>query len=167
MASDPEFRLAVPADWGAIWRIMREVIASGDTYMFAPSMDESAAREAWLFDGSDRRSTLCACCDDEIVGTAILKPNAAGPGDHVANAAWMVSSAARGRGVGRAFAEHVIEYARMIGFMDMQFNAVVSTNVGAIRLWESLGFKTVGTVPGAFRHPSCGLVAIHIMHRRL
>lgn len=146
---------------------MREVIASGETYMFPREMGEAAACEAWLFDGSDRRYTFCARLDGEVVGTAILKPNAMGPGDHVANAAWMMASSARGRGVGRAFAEHVIAFAHEAGFIDMQFNAVVSTNVGAIKLWESLGFEIVGTVAGAFRHPSQGAVAIHIMHRRL
>jgi ribosomal protein S18 acetylase RimI-like enzyme len=49
----------------------------------------------------------------------------------------------------------------------MQFNAVVETNVHAIRLWESLGFAILATVPAAFRHPDHGLVGLHIMHRLL
>ena len=49
----------------------------------------------------------------------------------------------------------------------MQFNAVVATNERALRLWDSLGFEIVGTVPDAFRHPSNGPTAIHIMYRLL
>ena len=49
----------------------------------------------------------------------------------------------------------------------MQFNAVVSTNVRAIALWQRLGFRIVGTVPKAFRHRELGDVDIHIMHRAL
>ena len=53
------------------------------------------------------------------------------------------------------------------GYAAMQFNAVVETNVRAVRLWESLGFTVLGTVPEAFRHPDQGLVGLHIMHRFL
>ena len=49
----------------------------------------------------------------------------------------------------------------------MQFNSVVSTNTGAIALWQRCGFAIVGTVPLAFRHPREGLVDIHVMHRLL
>jgi ribosomal protein S18 acetylase RimI-like enzyme len=49
----------------------------------------------------------------------------------------------------------------------MQFNAVVETNEHAVRLWESLGFKILATVPEAFRHPQRGFVGLHIMHRFL
>jgi ribosomal protein S18 acetylase RimI-like enzyme len=49
----------------------------------------------------------------------------------------------------------------------MQFNAVVETNTGAVRLWQSLGFSIVGTVPEAYDSRSYGLVGLHVMHRRL
>ena len=49
----------------------------------------------------------------------------------------------------------------------MQFNAVVETNTGAVALWRSLGFETLCTVPGAFRHARSGAVGLHIMYRTL
>ena len=49
--------------------------------------------------------------------------------------------------------EHCLSEARRLGFRAMQFNFVVSTNEGAVRLWKQLGFDIVGTLPGAFRHP--------------
>jgi ribosomal protein S18 acetylase RimI-like enzyme len=49
----------------------------------------------------------------------------------------------------------------------MQFNAVVETNAAAVRLWESLGFRILATVPEAFDHPTAGLVGLHLMHRAL
>jgi ribosomal protein S18 acetylase RimI-like enzyme len=49
----------------------------------------------------------------------------------------------------------------------MQFNAVVETNVGAIGLYERLGFVTIGIVPNAFRHPVAGRVGLRIMYREL
>jgi ribosomal protein S18 acetylase RimI-like enzyme len=69
--------------------------------------------------------------------------------------------------VGRALANRVLEVAVEDGYTAMQFNAVVETNAPAIRLWESLGFTILGTVPEAFRHPNRGLVGLHIMHKFL
>jgi ribosomal protein S18 acetylase RimI-like enzyme len=79
----------------------------------------------------------------------------------------MVSASARGLGIGRAMAEHCLSEARRLGFRAMQFNYVISTNTAAIRLWQDLGFKTVGTLPDAFRHPDKGYVDVYVMYRSL
>jgi GNAT superfamily N-acetyltransferase len=79
----------------------------------------------------------------------------------------MVDPAARGLGVGRALGEHILELARVDGYHSMQFNAVVETNAGAVRLWKQLGFEVIGTVPEAFDHPTEGRVGLHVMYRRL
>ena len=54
-----------------------------------------------------------------------------------------------------------------MGFKAMQYNLVVSTNEGAIKLWKSLGFFVVGTLPRAFRHPEFGPVDALVMYRLL
>jgi GNAT superfamily N-acetyltransferase len=105
--------------------------------------------------------------DRHVVGTYILKPNQSGAGSHVANAAFMVAPDARGQGVGRAMGEHCLSEARRLGFRAMQFNFVVSSNESAIHLWQELGFKIVGTLPGAFRHPQKGYVDVYVMYRSL
>lgn len=168
MSDEPlEFREASAGDWPSIWPIFREVLAAGDTYTYPPDMPEQDARAAWMPAGRSGHKTYVARLDGVVAGSAYLKPNQPGPGDHVANAGWMISSAYSGRGIGRRFAEYVIDQARVGGYSAMQFNAVVATNQRAIRLWDSLGFEIVGTVPDAFRHPSNGPTAIHIMYRRL
>ncbi len=139
-------------------------MAPGDTYAFPSDIGREQALAAWIGDGID---TFVAEDASGVVGTYILKPNQAGPGDHVANCAYMVDPGARGRGVGRAMAEHSFAAARERGFRAMQYNFVVSTNVGAVRLWQALGFAIVGTLPGAFRHPEHGDVDAHVMHRWL
>ena len=73
----------------------------------------------------------------------------------------------RGRGIAGAMCEHSLTQARQSGFTAMQFNFVVSTNEGAVRLWRKHGFEIVGTIPQAFRHPRSGLVDAYIMHRFL
>lgn len=161
------FRSAVSDDWVQIWPIFRAVVRSGDTYPYPPDMDSDEARRIWMQPGEGRRDTYVAVERGGVVATAYLRPNAPGLGDHVCNAGWMVAPEATGRGVGRRFAEYVMEDAQRLGFTAMQFNAVVATNARAIALWESLGFTIVGTVPGAFRHATEGPTAIHVMHRPL
>ena len=157
-------RSATESDRDAIWNIFHEVVAAGDTYAFDPQMSRKDALAYWF--RADTH-TYVADADGKTIGTYILKPNQSGPGSHVANAAFMVPSSARGQGVGRSMAEHSLEEACRLGFTAMQFNFVVSTNESAIHLWEQLGFKTVGTLPGAFRHPEKGYVDVYVMFRSL
>ena len=64
---------------------------------------------------------------------------------------------------GRALGEDVVAWARASGYRGIQFDAVVETDTAAVRLWQSLGFRIVGTVPGAFHHPRHGYVGLHVM----
>lgn len=160
------FAVADDEDWPQIWPIFHEVVTAGDTYPYPADVPETDARAIWMKRGS-REAVFVARLGGEIVATAYLKPNQPGLGDHVANAGWMVAPGHQGRGVGRRFAEYVIDRARERGYLGMQFNSVVASNTGAIALWESLGFEVVGTVPDAFRHSTDGLVPVHVMYRRL
>ena len=181
-------RAATDADRDAAWNIFHEIIAAGDTYAFDPQMSREEALAYWF-----RADTLTFVAEDDresigeadsflrtampsptgemkkrvIVGTYILRPNQAGGGSHLANAAFMVAPDAQGSGVGREMAEHCLDQARGMGFRAMQFNFVVSTNAPAIHLWEQLGFKIVGTLPGAFHHPEKGYVDVYVMYRSL
>ena len=62
---------------------------------------------------------------------------------------------------------HALYEARQRGFLGMQFNFVVSTNLAAVTLWQSLGFVIVGTLPRAFRHRDLGYVDAYVMYRSL
>ena len=160
-----KIRDAVDSDWPAVWGFLQPIVAAGDTYCWPPDTSEDAARAWWM--GKPGGRVLVAVEDGAVVGTAELHPNQPAAGSHVANAGFMVSPTAAGRGVGRALAQRVLEVAAADGYAAMQFNAVVVTNEHAIRLWESLGFTILATVPEAFRHPERGLVGLLIMHRFL
>lgn len=159
-----EVRLATAQDADAIWEIFRTVIATGDTYVFDPQMPREEALAYWFHTGT---RTYIAEHDGDIVGTYILKPNHPGLGNHVANAAFMVSPRSRGLGIGRQMGEHCLAEARRLGFQAMQFNFVVSTNSRAIQLWKELGFEIVGTLPRAFRQTSVGFVDAYVMFQSL
>jgi len=159
-----KIRAATNADHDAIWKIVHQVVAAGDTYTLNPRISRKDSLLYWFGPNTE---TYVADNGGRIVGTYILRPNQSGGGSHVANAAFMVAPEARGQGVGRAMGEHCLSEARRLGFRAMQFNFVISTNKSAIRLWKQLGFKTVGTLPGAFRHPEKGYVDVYVMHRSL
>jgi len=159
-----EIRRSVPSDADGLWAVLHAVLAAGDTYAWPPETTRDQALALWHPPGGH---TFVAVGADRVLGTYLLKANQPGLGDHVANCGYMVAPEARGRGFGEALCRHSLDVARRLGFRAMQFNAVVSTNLGAIRLWERCGFAIVGTVPGAFRHPVHGDVAIHVMHRVL
>ena len=152
-------------DWTDVWPIFDSVVSRGDTYALPRVWESEAAFRAWAQQPSFR--VFVAVEADSIVGTAKLGPNRDGPGSHVATASFMVAPNARGLGVGRALGEHVLEQAKGAGFSAMQFNAVVETNLAAIALWESMGFRVVGTVPDGFELPDGDRVGLHIMHRHL
>ena len=157
------------ADWlTGIWLIFQEVVRPGDTLVFAPDTDEHCAREYWMLPAPAKVFVAVSQPDGAIVGSSYVRANQPGLGGHVANAAFMVASNAAGCGVGRALAEHAIEWARQENFSAMQFNFVVSTNTRAIALWKSLGFSIVGTIPEAFQHQGLGRkVDVFVMHRFL
>ena len=155
-----QIRQATALDSAPIWDIFHAVVAPGDTYTFDPDIGREEGLAYWL-----NSSNWCYVAERErnVVGTYILRANQLGLGAHVANAGFMVSPAARGLGVGRAMGEHALKEARRLGFRAMQFNFVVSTNEPAVRLWQQLGFKIVGTLPGVFRHREKGFVDAYVM----
>ena len=157
-------RPATEADWPAIWPFWREIVDAGETYAYPLGASSEQAR-AWWFDGS--HVVVWDEGGDEggtVLGTAKMGPNRPGRGSHVGTASFMVDPVARGRGVGRRLGEHVVQWHREQGFAAIQFNAVVETNLAAVRLWQDLGFEVVGTVPRAFDSAAHGRVGLHVMH---
>ena len=93
-----------------------------------------------------------------------MPTNRPGPGSHVSTASFMVAPDARGRGVATALCRFALDWARERGYAGMQFNAVAESNHAAVAIYLRLGFTVVGTVPGAFAHPTLGRVGLHIMY---
>ena len=157
-------RPATAADHDAIWAIFHEVVAAGDTYAYDPATPRGEALRLWC---EAPRATFVAELDGRIAGTYFVKDNQPVLGSHVANAGYMTAGWARGRGIGGAMCEHSLAEARRLGYRAMQFNLVVATNEGAVRLWRRHGFDVVGSLPGAFRHARAGFVYAPVMYRVL
>ena len=73
---------------------------------------------------------------------------------------------ARGKGIATSMCDHIPAKAQLkIGFSAMQFNFVVASNEGAVRLWQRLGLSIIGTLPKVFDHPLHGLIDAHVMFK--
>jgi GNAT superfamily N-acetyltransferase len=160
-----QIRAFVEADWPNVWPIVREVVRAADTFAYDPAMTAEQAHVTWI--EAPPGLTVVAEDGGRILGTAKMGPNRPGPGSHVATASFMVASDARGQGVATALCRFALDWAREHGFAGMQFNAVVETNHAAVEIYKRLGFAIIGTVPGAFAHPTLGRVGLHIMYREL
>ena len=160
-----QIREFVEADWPQVWPIVREVVQAEDTFPYDPAMTEAQAREIWV--EQPPGMTVVAVEDGKVLGTAKMGTNRPGPGSHVSTASYMVAAETRGRGVGTALLLFTLDWARDRGYAGIQFNAVVETNRAAVGLYEQYGFQVVGTVPGAFRHPTHGRVGLHVMYREV
>jgi ribosomal protein S18 acetylase RimI-like enzyme len=157
-------RLAIPSDFEQIWPIFQEIVLAGETYAFAPDITKAQAFDVWM---KAPRQSFVVEEHGKILGAYFLRTNQAGPGDHVCNCGYIVSSSARGRGLATAMCEHSQRIAVQLGYKAMQFNIVVSTNETAVKLWTKLGFATVGRLPKAFRHPVEGYVDAFVMYKWL
>ena len=146
------------------WPIFDEVVSTGETYAYSRETTRDEAFKIWV---ETPRKTYVVEIGGQILGTYYIKTNQAGPGSHVCNCGYMVSSIARGKGLATAMCEHSQKIAIGLGYKAMQFNLVASTNEGAVRLWKKLGFETVGRLPKAFNHPSKGYVDALVMYKWL
>jgi ribosomal protein S18 acetylase RimI-like enzyme len=159
-----QIRAASEKDADSIWAILEPTIRAGDTYTLPLDMSRQEALAYWM---SHEHDVFVAEEDGHLLGTYFLQANQQGGGAHVANCGYITAVSASGRGVGRAMCAHSLHHARARGFKAMQFNFVVSSNQRAVRLWQSFEFEIVGRLPGAFRHPTLGLVDALVMYRSL
>jgi L-amino acid N-acyltransferase YncA len=157
-------REATDADFEQIWPIFQEIVAAGETYTYPPNTTREEAKRLWL---DVPRQTFVAEDGEEILGTYYIKTNQPGFGSHVCNCGYMVSAKARGRGLATAMCEHSQRVALALGYKAMQFNFVIASNEGAVRLWQKLGFAVVGRLPQAFDHPTKGYVDALVMYKWL
>lgn len=161
-AADVVVRDATPRDAAAIAEMIVEVADEATSYAFPEPLPDDPVGALWTEVAPGR--VVVAEVDGRVVGTAKMGPNRPGRGSHVATASFLVARTGRRTGVGLELVSHVVTWARSAGYQGIQFNAVVSTNTAAVALWERVGFRVVGRVPGAFRHPTQGDVDLLVMY---
>ena len=158
-------RPAEQTDLDAMWQIFSAHVDAGETFPFAAGTSFETCRDYW-FDPS-AASFVALREGGRILGMYKLTRNQAGRGAHVASASYMVAPAAQGVGIGMLLGRHSLDQARRQGYLAMQFNYVVSTNIAAVMLWKKLGFAIVGTLPKAYAHARFGYVDAYVMYQLL
>lgn len=126
--------------------IWNSVVEEGDSFPQELPLSDKEAESFFL----GQSHVGVAEADGEIVGLYILHPNNVGRCGHIANASYAVKAGQRGKRIGKRLVRDSMETALTLSFRILQFNAVVASNTGAIHLYEKLGFKRLGTIPGGF-----------------
>ena len=128
----------------AVWN---EVVEGGVAFPQEEMLDSVGGEKFFA------AQTYCGVAevDGKVLGLYILHPNNIGRCGHICNASYAVSSKSRGQHIGEKLVLDCIRQAHEEGFRVLQFNAVVRTNTHACHLYERIGFKQLGTIPGGFR----------------
>ena len=132
-------------------QIWNEVVADGNAFPQDTEMTADAANHFFL------EQTYTGIAEDtethEILGLYILHQNNVGRCGHICNASYAVRKNIRGLYIGEKLVLDCLKMAKEKQFRILQFNAVVATNTHALHLYERIGFKKLGTIPGGFRMP--------------
>jgi len=159
-------RVARLEDFEEIYDIFCRVLSDGKTYSYTvEEMTPDRSLAYWI----SAPGTYCVVADvgGKVAGVTAVRPNRTGRAHHVANASFIVHPEYRRLGIAKALGNRALQYAKKQKYKAMQFNFVVSVNEVAVKLWKSLGFNIVGTLPKGFQHATKGLVDVYIMHRYL
>ncbi|MDF2925148.1 MAG: sortase-like acyltransferase [Paenibacillaceae bacterium] len=135
-------------DIPAMNEIWNEIVEEGSAFPQMELLDERSGLEFFM----SQTFTGVAIEQEtgKTVGLYILHPNNVGRCGHIANASYAVKNGDRGKRIGEILVLHCIAKAGETGFRILQFNAVVSTNAAALRLYKKLGFVQLGVIPKGF-----------------
>ena len=138
-----------PDDIGEMIAIWNEVVEEGIAF---PQEDCLTVETGEAFFAGQSH---CGVAEDvengSVLGLYILHPNNVGRCGHICNASYAVLAKQRGKHIGEKLVRDCMEVAKGFGFKILQFNAVVATNVSARHLYEKIGFRQLGVIPGGFR----------------
>jgi RimJ/RimL family protein N-acetyltransferase len=139
-------RRATPGDATALVQLAREVGAEPEGWLISTSEWRGASEERRYL-RSIRRSRDAAVyvaeAPEGIVGRLSVGRDPHPASSHVADLGLMVAKGHRRRGIGRAFLEQAVEWARGAGVSKLELH-VFPHNEPAIQLYEAFGFRREG-----------------------
>lgn len=128
-----------PEDWPSVRAIYQEGIETGNATL------ETAVPEWAEWDSSHQADCrLIACLDGEIAGWAALTPvSGRCVYTGVAEVSVYVAAEARGKGIGKALLQRLIECSEKAGIWTLQAG-ILPENEASIALHKACGFRVVG-----------------------
>lgn len=136
-------------DLPALIAVWNQVVEEGEAFPQTELLDRESGSA--FFSSQSRTAAAVEKESGTVAGLYILHPNNVGRCGHLCNASYAVQRDRRGCGVGELLVRDCMEQAKALGFRILQFNAVVASNLPALRLYEKLGFVRLGVIPGGFR----------------
>lgn len=131
-----------------LYELFLEIIKEGDSY---PQTLPYSFEEFFNYFFA-KGSTVLICKENQkIVGGFYLKPNFPGKSSHIGNCGYIVNKDYRGQKIGFHLGKCSIDIAKELGYKSIIFNLVIKENIRAVKLWEKLGFKIIGTIPDAVK----------------
>lgn len=100
---------------------------------------------------------------DRVVGAGLASRPAAPARAHLGSVVLVVDPAHRRRGIGRQLGEQLIDWHRVQGATGVHVD-VAAHDLATLRLWDSLGMRTVGRVPAGLRSVDGSLDDVVLLH---
>lgn len=144
-----EIRKLTSDDAEVYWNLRLEALQQ-DPEAFATTYEDAISRVDPLKSvaskmAADDSATLGAFIDNELVGVMTITQEGAPKLRHRVNLfAVYVTPNVRGKRVGTALLQEVVEYTKQMPLVEKINLTVVSTNKAAIKLYEKVGFKSFG-----------------------
>jgi GNAT superfamily N-acetyltransferase len=153
------------SDWSEGMALMNLVIREGKSWPFESEFHSLEAFRAYFLshaalcvknypatnDEEGEDSGVHGSNSQKLLGCFYIKPNFPGRCGHVCNGGFITAPAARRIGVGNLMGRTYLLFARDLGYKSSYFNLVFASNCSSVRLWETLGFQRVATLPKAAR----------------
>ena len=145
-ASGFHIRYAEPGDAAALVELARAVGSEAEGWLIANGVWRNASDERRYLRAIRRSShaaVLVAEAPDGVVGRLSVARDPHPASAHVADLGIMVARGFRRRGIGRALMQAAEDWAREVGVAKIELH-VFPYNVGAIALYERLGYRREG-----------------------
>lgn len=155
----------LPEETEIVRTLFNQVVVEGLTYPQEKPVSEAEFAAYWLV--KDAFVVRNISNSSEILAAFFLKPNFPGRCSHICNAGFIVQPEHRSKGIGKFMGEKMLEIAAWRGYAAVMFNLVFETNIPSLKLWQSLGFETIGRIPAAAHLKDGRVVDALMLYRKL